>query len=1108
MATLGERARTQVKNIRALKQEALKFLKGIGADTDQIEKEVSERSGDVFPLRCSELRQLRVAAIMDRFTLDSYSPECELLEITPEGWRLELEQFQPDLLFVESAWKGKDDLWFRKIAHGSKELFALTDYCHEKKIPVVFWNKEDPVYTDTFMAAAHAADYVFTTDIDCVEKYKTNLGHDRVYHLHFAAQPKLHNPVEKFDRKQKFCFAGAYYHRYPKRAQVFDEFAQVFARREGLEIYDRNYGNALPEHAFPKSYDPIILGKLDPSEIDIAYKGYVYGINMNSVNQSQTMFARRVFEMLASNTITVGNYSRGLKNYFGDLTICTDSAKTLERDLARFAGDPVTARKYRLLGLRSVLREHLYEDRLSYIVEKVYGKSIKWELPGVCVVAKAETEEQAQRLIRMFTQQSYARCRMILFADQVKSEQPQVQIFPVEQAEKSLAEELVKQDEYAAFFSAVDWYGENYLLDLMLTLRYRACSGIGKTAVFYKGEDGICRKDADTVYKPASELVSTSSVLSRALCAGHSAAALCDGLTISGESLFGVDEFNYCRGFDGEVCEQAQDLVVADQGITLQNIQSAAGRIKPVLMEETDDARIMTKDQIAKIAVPKDGTLAFSVSNDGAELVSTLPEGQHTYIYHSERIPVQNYIRDGKLPVLFRGVSDLDLICVCICYDKSGKKIAPLYPKLNRAEQLELPANTETVQIGFRPKGPGKAVIKNISIGHTQTGSALATFLSRSDTLVLSNHYPSYDDLYRNMFVHKRMTAYQGYGSVFDVFRMNIYAKDGFREFEGINVIEGHADALESVLSSGAIKTVCVHFLDEGMWSVLKHHLDHVQLIVWIHGFEVQPWWRRKCNYTTEAEVEAAKKTTEKMMSFWSEVFAFKAEKPIHYVFVSKYLADSAMEDHKITLKQEQYSVIHNCIDTEMFTYEPKNSAQRKRILSIRPFAGPIYGNDITTKAIVELSKDPVFKDLEFFIYGDGKDFEKDTAPLKNLGKNVHLHKTFLQQSEIAQLHKTCGVFLSTKRMDTQGVSRDEAMSSGLVPIASDVAAVPEFVDGSCGILTPGEEYKPVAEAIKRLYHDPELFEQLSENAAKRVRSQTGRPYTIAKELELICREK
>ena len=91
--------------------------------------------------------------------------------------------------------------------------------------------------------------------------------------------------------------------------------------------------------------------------------------------------------------------------------------------------------------------------------------------------------------------------------------------------------------------------------------------------------------------------------------------------------------------------------------------------------------------------------------------------------------------------------------------------------------------------------------------------------------------------------------------------------------------------------------------------------------------------------------------------------------------------------------------------------------------------------------------------------------------------------------------------------MDTQGVSRDEAMSSGLVPIASNVAAIPEFVDENCGILVPGEEHMPIVEAIKRLYNDPALFERLSENAAKRVRSQTSRPYTIRKELELIGKQ-
>ena len=77
---------------------------------------------------------------------------------------------------------------------------------------------------------------------------------------------------------------------------------------------------------------------------------------MNSIQQSQTMFARRAFEMMASNTITVGNFSRGMKNYFGDLTICTNDAKTVELYLERYCQDPATRDKYRLLGLRKPCR--------------------------------------------------------------------------------------------------------------------------------------------------------------------------------------------------------------------------------------------------------------------------------------------------------------------------------------------------------------------------------------------------------------------------------------------------------------------------------------------------------------------------------------------------------------------------------------------------------------------------------------------------------------------------------------------------------------------------------------------------------------------------------
>ena len=40
---------------------------------------------------------------MDPFSHSSFTGECDLLQITPEGYGQEMTAFQPDLLFVESA---------------------------------------------------------------------------------------------------------------------------------------------------------------------------------------------------------------------------------------------------------------------------------------------------------------------------------------------------------------------------------------------------------------------------------------------------------------------------------------------------------------------------------------------------------------------------------------------------------------------------------------------------------------------------------------------------------------------------------------------------------------------------------------------------------------------------------------------------------------------------------------------------------------------------------------------------------------------------------------------------------------------------------------------
>ena len=303
------------------------------------------------------LQDLKMACVMDDFTWHSYKDECNLLQISPQNALAELENFQPDMLFIESAWRGKDNLWDKKISHMSPELHSVVVWCQNRHIPTVFWNKEDPVHFNTFLNTACYFDFVFTTDIDCISHYKKALGHERVFLLPFACQPRINNPIEQYKRKEAFCFAGAYYVRYPERTQNLKDYIETLPQFRPVEIFDRNHGKTDINYQFPTEYNPFIVGTLPYDEINRAYKGYIYAINLNSIKQSQTMFARRVYELLASNTVTVSNYSRGIRLLFGDIVFCSDSGRELLRRLQEL--DAFSLRKLRLAGLRKVLDGHL-----------------------------------------------------------------------------------------------------------------------------------------------------------------------------------------------------------------------------------------------------------------------------------------------------------------------------------------------------------------------------------------------------------------------------------------------------------------------------------------------------------------------------------------------------------------------------------------------------------------------------------------------------------------------------------------------------------------------------------------------------------------------------
>lgn len=88
------------------------------------------------------LKRLKIASIVDEFTEYGLAKECILLNLSIINWKSEIEELQPDLLFVESAWRGYQGQWTRQIHTYSNSLRELLQWCHEYGVPTIFGTKK------------------------------------------------------------------------------------------------------------------------------------------------------------------------------------------------------------------------------------------------------------------------------------------------------------------------------------------------------------------------------------------------------------------------------------------------------------------------------------------------------------------------------------------------------------------------------------------------------------------------------------------------------------------------------------------------------------------------------------------------------------------------------------------------------------------------------------------------------------------------------------------------------------------------------------------------------------------------------------------------------
>jgi spore maturation protein CgeB len=370
---------------------------------------------------------LRVAIIADEFTTNSFSDEFIAIPIEPFNWREQFEHRQPDIFFCESAWSGPDSKrrpWKGRIyasTNFSKEnrttLLEILAHCRQRGIPTVFWNKEDPThFTDRvhdFVKTAKEFDYIFTTAVECMEGYQREHGVSRVFALPFATNPRLFNPMESSFRSSHVVFAGSWYANHVKRSKDMESILDsILADGYDLKIYDRYYGDCDLLHIWPERYKPFLLHSQPHDCMPNVYKSSRFGLNFNTVTASPTMFARRIFELMSSNTLVISNYSRGTDEIFGDLIVYPDKQPNRLRSLSDADIDVLRER-----ALDKVLGEHTYRHRWLQILKSIgISHAVReYTITFTCLVNQYS---EALEAITWFQQhgQSHSGSRLLLVA--------------------------------------------------------------------------------------------------------------------------------------------------------------------------------------------------------------------------------------------------------------------------------------------------------------------------------------------------------------------------------------------------------------------------------------------------------------------------------------------------------------------------------------------------------------------------------------------------------------------------------------------------------------------------------------------------------------------
>jgi hypothetical protein len=325
-------------------------------------------------------RNLKVGLIADELTRSCLSMECRIQDITPLNYAFVLKWWKPDVLFVESAWQGRGNAWKYRIAsypdrpdRHNKTLQRVVAYARDLGIPCVFWNKEDGVHFDRFISSASLFNYIFTVDENSVPRYRAILKPTvHVAPLMFAVQPAIHLPSPNGYVHRQACFVGSYSWHVHDRRRRWQKILFSASSEIGLTVFDRNSGRSSANYRYPEFPGLTVRPSVPHVNTAEIYQNYMVSLNVNTVENSATMFSRRLIEILACGGLAVTNPALSVDRYFKDYCYVVSSEEEARDVFGRLRNGLSTHERDMIAaGADKIFRDFTWAHRLEEVMSVI-----------------------------------------------------------------------------------------------------------------------------------------------------------------------------------------------------------------------------------------------------------------------------------------------------------------------------------------------------------------------------------------------------------------------------------------------------------------------------------------------------------------------------------------------------------------------------------------------------------------------------------------------------------------------------------------------------------------------------------------------------------------